>query len=78
MRTKQTGYNMAEATARYEVIVGNIGTVYSGNDHDAARQTMQDYIGQSKAGYGRAGGEPVTLMRNGEPFDEYEGTNNGD
>lgn len=55
----------------YEVIVGNIGTVYTGRDAKIARETMQEYIRQSKSGVGRAGNEPVTLLLNGEIFDEY-------
>ena len=74
MRTKHTGYDISEATARYEVIAGNIGSVYLGNDRAVARERMQTYIEQSKSNSGRAGGESVTLFRNDEIFDEYIGT----
>ena len=58
----------------YEVIVGNIGTVYSGPNGFEAHTKFQVYAGQSKTGYGRASGEDVTIMRNGEPIKEYFGT----
>lgn len=55
----------------YEVIVGNIGTVYKGVDEDKARETFEEYVEQSKSGTGRAGGEDVTLMEDDVPEDEY-------
>jgi hypothetical protein len=63
------------AADRWEVIVGNIGTVFDGSRESAARATYKDYVIQSKSGNGRAGGEDVTLMQNGEPVDEHFGTN---
>ena len=48
--------------AAYQVIVGNIGTVYEGKDIIEAVQTYDDYKQQSESGIGRAGGETVTLM----------------
>lgn len=59
--------------ARYQVIVGNIGTVYSGGDEHAAQMHYSEYVNQSAGNYGRASGEPVTLMENGEPVHEYCG-----
>lgn len=55
----------------YEVIVGNIGTVHSGTEEDAALEVWFEYRSQSKEGYGSAGGEAVTLMEDGEPAREY-------
>lgn len=56
----------------YEVIVGNIGTVYSGPSKSAAERDFEGYVRQSREGYGRAANEPVTLMCAGEPVKEYE------
>ena len=60
---------------RWEVIVGNVGTVFDGTRESAARQAYKDYVIKSKSGNGRAGGEDVTLMKNGEPVDEHFGSN---
>lgn len=57
----------------YEVICGNIGTVYSGTDFDKADDTYREYVNQSMAGYGRAAEESVSLMENGEPIKEHFG-----
>ena len=57
----------------YEVLVGNIGTVYSGGCHRFADEHFTEYVRQSKTGNGRAGGEDVTILRNGEPITEYIG-----
>lgn len=59
---------------KYELIVGNIGTVYSGNNKADALGKFSLYKGQSIGNYGRAAGENVTLMRDGEPWMEYFGT----
>jgi len=58
---------------RYEVIVGNIGTVYRGNNHKKAVAIYREYAEQSRIGYGRAAGETVTLFSGGEPLLEHEG-----
>lgn len=49
-------------TVRHRVIVGNIGAVYFGGLKGANR-VFQEYVEQSKSGYGRAAGENVTLLR---------------
>jgi hypothetical protein len=59
---------------RFEVIVGNIGTVYDGPLWKEALQNYSEYKKQSVANYGRAAGEPVSLPRDGEPHYEYAGT----
>lgn len=51
---------------RFQVIVGNIGTVHSSNNWGMACKDYGDYKKQSKDGYGRAAGEPVTMMKDGE------------
>jgi hypothetical protein len=56
---------------RYQVIVGNIGTVCNTNIVNAAVGVYEEYVKQSKSGYGRAGGEPVTLLKDNEPYKEY-------
>ena len=58
---------------RYQVIVGNIGTVMSGDSGWAATSYFKTYVGLSKADYSSAAGEDVTLMDNGEPVTEYTG-----
>jgi hypothetical protein len=61
----------------YEVVVGNIGTVHHGNDRRTAEHVFAEYVSQSKAGYGRASGEPVTLLGDGEILKEYAGERTG-
>ena len=58
----------------YEVIVGNIGTVYSGPSRRFARTTFDDYAIQSCEGYGRAADESVTMTEDGEPILEHFGS----
>lgn len=58
---------------RYQVIVGNIGTVYDGKNMIDANRTYGEYKRQSQSGYGRAGGEDVTLMDNNEIKYEHLG-----
>lgn len=58
----------------YEVVVGNIGSVYRGKYLGAALIKFVSYKQQSKDGYGRAAGESVTLFQDGEPIKEYQGT----
>ena len=59
--------------AKFEVIVGNIGNVYSGNNYMRARTLFTRYVKDSKRGYGRASQEPVTMLHNGEPTLEHNG-----
>lgn len=58
----------------YEVIVGNIGTVYKGGDKQVAIATFEEYKRQSADGYGRAAGEPVSLLFEEEVIDEFDQT----
>jgi hypothetical protein len=58
---------------KYEVIVGNIGTVYQANSLKDALKRFREYRRQSKTLKGRAGGESVTLMCEGEPIETYLG-----
>lgn len=54
----------------YEVIVGNIGTVYIGKGIKCALATYETYKKQSEEGYGRASYESVFLVekRLGDEF----------
>ena len=56
---------------RFEVIVGNIGCVYRTSNRRDAADRYKQYVKQSKAGYGRAAGEPVTLFTDGELEKEH-------
>lgn len=56
----------------YEVIVGNVGTVYSGSDKAEAERKFDAYMVLSQQGYGRAAEQPVTMMADGEIYQEYE------
>lgn len=57
----------------FEVVVGNIGTVYRGPLLKEALMAFGEYSRQSREGYGRASGEPVTLFKDGEEFRSHEG-----
>lgn len=56
---------------KFQVVVGNIGHVYEGNNYMQARTIYSAYVKQSKSGIGRAAGEPVTLFHNGNIRSEY-------
>lgn len=59
---------------KYQVIVGNIGTVYDGESPIEANKAWGEYKKQSGTGVGRAAGEIVTLMKNGEPDRQFDPT----
>jgi hypothetical protein len=56
---------------KFEVIVGNVGTVYNGNNYMQAMSAFSAYKKRSANGYGRAAGEDVTMLHNGEIKHEY-------
>ena len=58
----------------FEVVVGNLGTVLKTTSPVEARKTFDAYVASSKLDYARESGEDVYLMRDGEVFDEYQGT----
>ena len=66
----------------YEVIVGNIGRVYHDNNWSnpnvdmEALEVFKEYAVMSKIKAGRASGESVWLLVNGELVDEILGENN--
>lgn len=49
----------------YQVIVGNIGCVYDGEDYHNATQVALTYIRAASLPFGRASGEDVTIMCDG-------------
>lgn len=59
------------AKHKYEVIVGNIGSVYSGGSHDYAMKHFRRYKDLSKSNEGRAAGEDVNLVIDGEIAEAY-------
>jgi hypothetical protein len=62
----------------YVVIVSNIGHVYDkwNSTHDDAKVVYEAIVYQSQQGFGRAAGEDVTLLMNGEIYCEHVGYNN--
>ncbi len=63
----------------YEVIVGNIGTVYSGEDHAAAEAAYNRYSEMADISPGsRCYGETITLIVDGEISSEHHGTMDAD
>lgn len=59
----------------FEVIVGNLGTVLTTDIKSKALNSYHSYVRDSKCNYGRVAGESVTLFENGEPINEYDGSN---
>ena len=59
---------------KYQVIVGNLGFVHECEDKAEARGIYLEYIRQSELPYGRAAGESIILMEDGEPIEERIGT----
>lgn len=60
-------------TIKYEVIVGNVGTVYSGHE-STARKEFNAWAKIAKGKTGRAAGEDVTLVNSeGDILREYVG-----
>lgn len=55
----------------FQVIVGNIGTVYDGSNFMVAQTCYTRYVKQSKLSGSRASGESVTLMHNNNIRSEY-------
>lgn len=57
----------------YEVIVSNLGYTHRGTNLKIARGHFAEYVAQSRSEIGCAGGETITLMRDGEIFQEFTG-----
>ncbi len=59
---------------RFEVIVGNIGSVYAGGIQRIAEQKFSEYVSQSERLGHQASGENVTLLYKGEIRYEHIGS----
>ena len=59
---------------RFQVVVGNIGTVYDGESLQRALDLFFAYKDASMFGQGRALGESVTMFDSGEPTEEHHGS----
>ena len=57
----------------YAVQVSNCGTVHACEELSEARYFFEIYKEYSRANYGRAAGESVTLLAYGEPLQEFVG-----
>lgn len=55
----------------FQVVVGNIGTVYDGSNVLQANAAYRAWVLKSKRNEGRGAGEPVTAFHNGEIRAEY-------
>jgi len=61
------------ACENWQVIVGNVGTVYDGTSETAARLNFKEYREIADGTRGRAAGESVYLMCDGHEIDEHIG-----
>lgn len=57
----------------FQVVVGSIGIVYSGDDAMAAQDVFASYVRQSQGGYGKGAFKAVALMDNGMIWREHRG-----
>lgn len=65
---------MAKEPSLHSVVVGNVGTVYAGDNKREAHRAFTEYVLLSKEPYGRAAGEDVTWFTDGDIAKEYIGT----
>lgn len=63
---------------KYQVVVGNLGTVTDTDCREAAVSNFRDYLSLARSPYGRAAGESVVLMHDGEVVLEKEAREEGD
>lgn len=56
---------------KWQIIVGNVGNVLDTDNGFQASKEFNQWKGIVKSATGRAAGETVTLMRDGEPHREY-------
>jgi hypothetical protein len=69
----------AKIMSFYEVIVGNVGSVYLGKSRTTALAIYESYVEISKEHVGaRCFGEDVTLLADGEIEQEHTGHLNGE
>lgn len=57
----------------HTIIVGNIGTVYSGTNSFMANLAFNRYVGYSKRGHSKITGESVTWFKDSDIHKEYIG-----
>lgn len=57
----------------FEVIVGNVGRVYTGSIYSDAQDEYEYYCEISKSNSGRAGGQSVFMYEDGEPLTIFTG-----
>lgn len=57
--------------ANYQVIVSNVGTVHNGASFKQARKEYCSWVISAKQNFGRASGESVTLIKDGETIREH-------
>ena len=58
--------------ATWTVMVGNVGVVHSGKSELDAREVFKKYKIKSLTNEGRAGGEPVVMLKDGEEYSIHE------
>lgn len=58
----------------HEVVVGNIGVIYNGPNGVMANSLFRLYRIKSERGEGRAAGESVTWLKDGEVHKEHAGS----
>ena len=56
----------------HEIIVGNIGTAYKGNNKNDALECYNGYVKLSESDYGRCANETVTWLIDDEIYMEME------
>jgi hypothetical protein len=56
---------------KYQVLVGNCGTVHETENERDALFCARTYVDRSKSGRGRCAGEPVTVLADGEIIAAY-------
>ena len=61
---------------KYEVVVGNIGRVYNGDVEARALIIYDTYVSQSRRRQGRAAGESVVIIADGDIIKEHVGEDN--
>jgi hypothetical protein len=61
--------------SKYQIVVGNLGTVYSGNDISIAYADWRAYCDMVELPHGRSSGESVALFINDEIEQEFYPSN---
>jgi len=60
-----------QSEEEYRVVVGNVGTVYSGFNRKEAEDAFNSYVEDSEENFGRAAGEDVALFEDDEIIAEH-------